>query len=101
MSSEFDRGNGRADRRSHDFSQAGTVVIDSQRNRSLEWPVVLADGGVLPHFGRQHGGVRIMIHAPVALLVKPPRFVADLEPFTGGIGLRMRSFHKRLPFWPK
>src|ERR1035441_129 len=82
-------------------SQPGKhIVVDSHRNRSLERPVVLANGRVLPHFGRQYGGVRIIVQAAGALPVKGLSFVADLQPPNGGIGVCRRFFHKRLPFWP-
>src|SRR5437660_575263 len=57
------------------------VGIDPKGNLSLERPVVFADDGVLPFFGRKNGSIRIgIVETFVPLFIESSGFVADFQP---------------------
>jgi len=67
-------------------------------NLRLARPVIFADRGVLPEFGRHDRRIRVrVVEALVAALISPPGLAADFQP-VNGIGLGTRSAHSGLPF---
>src|SRR5258706_14564488 len=77
------------------FEPIQDLIIDSERDLSLEGTMVLADHRVGPIIGRQLGRIRVTVERAISLPpVSLPCFFAELQPFNG-IG-RCRCFlHSR------
>src|SRR5258708_1053345 len=73
------------------FEPIQDLIIDSERDLSLEGTIVLADHRVGPIIGRQLGRIRVTVERAISLPpVSLPCFFAELQPFNG-IG-RCRCF---------
>jgi hypothetical protein len=71
------------------FEPIEHVGIDPHRRLFLDRPEeLIAPHRVRPPIGRQSRVIGVVVERPVALFVKPPRFVADFDPLRKSTGVR-------------